>query len=265
MRGCERGEKTYIVRRSVEDIVNSLFETESSFAERTGAEKHPQNFNRREDEDGHTVSVLKRQTNEERHDKANVGSQDVEDKLLDIVENAATLFNSVEDGGKVIIGQNNICRLLGHVGASAHGNTDICALKTRAIVDTVAGHGNVSLTTMQSLNHAHLCAGSASSHHERQLRKVVNLLVRERIKVVGSRHQRSRHVRRKLLQLLVGGQDADVLRNGARSLRVVASEHVHDDTCTVEGAHAGLGFGAGRVVNSNKTAEDEVVFKVTTR
>ena len=52
------------------------------------------------------------------------------DKLLDIGKNATTLGNSLDNGGKVIVRQDNIGSLLRDVGARlTHSNTDIGSFK----------------------------------------------------------------------------------------------------------------------------------------
>ena len=46
----------------------------------------------------------------------------------------------MDDGSKVVIGNDNIAGFLGYCGAAAHGKAHICQLERRRIIDAVAGH-----------------------------------------------------------------------------------------------------------------------------
>jgi len=64
-------------------------------------------------------------------------------EVLDVVEDGFALFNGVEDGGEVVVGQDHVGRLLGDVGAvHAHGDANVGLLERWRIVDPVSRHGD---------------------------------------------------------------------------------------------------------------------------
>ena len=165
----------YILRRPPEDVGDGLFESKTGLSEGAGADEHPQNFDRGHQENGSTGCILESQTNKQGDHEADVGGEDVEDELLDVVEDAAALFDGVEDGGEVIVREHDVRRVLRHVRARAHGNTDVRALEARAVVHPVSRHRHVPAPPVQRLDHPHLGAGRATRHHHRQPRQRVDL------------------------------------------------------------------------------------------
>lgn len=54
-----------------------------------------------------------------------------------------TLLHASDNGGKVVIQQDHVSRLLRDVGASdAHGNANVCLLQRGGVVHTIPRHGN---------------------------------------------------------------------------------------------------------------------------
>lgn len=246
---------------AIEDIWNRLFETKARLAECTGSHQHPDNLNRRKLEDGNASAILKGQARKERHHEANVGRQHVQDELLDIVKDATTLLDGVENRGKIVVSENNVCRFLCNVRPRPHRNAHVCTLQTGTVVDAVARHGHIALPSMQRLNHAHFRARRTACHNQGQLRQRVDLAVRQRIKVVRRHHHRLSDVGGQQPLLVDGRQDPHLPGDGARRLRVVAREHVHDDARALARLHAGQRLGARRVVDADQAAEDEVALE----
>jgi len=61
---------------------------------------------------------------QERRDLRDVGGQSVGNGLLQVVENETALLHTSDDGGEVVVEQNHVGGLLGHIGTSnTHGNT----------------------------------------------------------------------------------------------------------------------------------------------
>lgn len=150
------------------DIRSSNLKTKTHVGHTRGDHDDPQNLNRSKREDGNAASVLERKTDEKSTSLGNVLSQDVQDKLLDIVKHATTLFHSIENGSKVVIRQHNIRSLLGNIRTSlTHGNTDISTLQRWRIIDTVTSHSHKTLAAMKGLNHADLGLGSAARNNKR--------------------------------------------------------------------------------------------------
>lgn len=99
---------TYVVRGAVQDVCDGSFESETGFAECSGAEKHPEDFYWCKLKDRNTCGILECETGEKCNDKANVGSEHMENELLDIVEDTAALFNGIEDGGEIVVCEDNV-------------------------------------------------------------------------------------------------------------------------------------------------------------
>jgi len=113
--------------------------------------------------------ILERESRKQGDDEADIGSQNVEDEFLDIVKDATAFFDCAEDGGKVIVGEDNVGAVPGDIRAGAHGDADICSSETGAVVDSVARHGDVATSSVESIDHAYLCAGCAAGDDEGQL------------------------------------------------------------------------------------------------
>ncbi len=86
---------------------------------------------------------------------AGVTRQQVLERLADIVVDTAPLFDGGDDGGKVVIGDDHVCRLLGNFRTgSPHGNTDVGAFDGRGVVNTVAGHRHDRIIRLPGANNA---------------------------------------------------------------------------------------------------------------
>eukprot|EP00051_Salpingoeca_urceolata_P023105 m.387384 g.387384 ORF g.387384 m.387384 type:complete len:597 (-) comp20066_c2_seq5:2324-4114(-) len=91
-------------------------------------------------------------------DFANVGRNQVADKLLCVVVNGAALFDSRHDGGKVIVSKHHVRGALCDGSARAHGNTDVSLFQSGCIIDTIARHGGDGTHALQVLdNLAFVC------------------------------------------------------------------------------------------------------------
>jgi hypothetical protein len=166
----EEKKNAYILRGAVEHMLGGSLESETGLGKGTGDEQHEENLDGRDLEDGGSRVVLVRKTDEERQDERHVGGQDVEHELLDVVEDAAALLDGVEDTGKVVVAENNVGRRLGHVAATkTHGDANVGALQTGAVVDSVARHGHELAAAVQGVDHAHLGGGRTAGHDEGKL------------------------------------------------------------------------------------------------
>jgi hypothetical protein len=72
---------------------------------------------------------------------AEVGRQRPGDELHQIVVNAASFLDRRLDGGKVVVGEHHVGRVLGDLGAGQpHGDADVGLLERRRVVDAITGH-----------------------------------------------------------------------------------------------------------------------------
>ena len=82
-----------------------------------------------------------------------VARQQEQDGLLDVVEDDAALMHRLDDGREVVVGQDHVRGLAGHVRAdSAHRHADVGALERRRVVDAVAGHGDDVAAALERLD-----------------------------------------------------------------------------------------------------------------
>jgi hypothetical protein len=59
--------------------------------------------------------------------------------LLDVGEHPPALENRREDGGKVVVREHDVTRVLGDVGSCTHSDTNIGSLERRRVVDSISG------------------------------------------------------------------------------------------------------------------------------
>jgi hypothetical protein len=65
------------------------------------------------------------------------------EEVLDVVEDGFALFDGVEDGREIVVGQNHVRCFLGNVSAvHSHGDANIGLFERWRIVDPVSRHGD---------------------------------------------------------------------------------------------------------------------------
>ena len=136
--------------RTSHDIRNGAFKTETHVGETRGDHDDPDDFDRGEGEDREVVGVLEGQSDEEGSGLGDILRQNVKDEFLDVVEDATAFLDGGDDGGKVVVGQDNIGGVFCYVGAGlAHCDADVCAAEGGRVVDAVAGLEGVSCVTAE--------------------------------------------------------------------------------------------------------------------
>src|SRR4030095_4241741 len=77
-----------------------------------------------------------------RHRLSDVVGKYVGDKLPDVIIDGPPFLHRVNNRGEVIVSEDHISSLFGHVGPSApHGDTDVGLLERRGVVHSIARHG----------------------------------------------------------------------------------------------------------------------------
>ena len=103
---------------------------------------------------------------EDRQDRADVRGQLEPHELDDVVVDRAAVVHRGDDGGEVVVGEDEARSLLGHLGAAtAHGHADVGVLERRRVVDAVAGHGDHLATLAQHPHEQHLVLGGDPGEH----------------------------------------------------------------------------------------------------
>ncbi|CAF3572987.1 unnamed protein product [Fusarium graminearum] len=239
--------------RSLHNTSDGALETETHVGKTRGGHNNPHDLDGGNREDGETGSVLKDKTDKQNDSLSNVGGEDVENELLDVVKDTATFLNGSDNGSKVVITENNIGGVLGDIGTGlTHGNTNIGTAERGRIVNTITK----LVTSVEGFNHADLGLRSTSGNDKREERKLVDFIVGKTIKG-GSSHNHGvdsvlgNHVH-------ASGQDTDLNSNSLGGLGVVTGKHVHRDTSLVTGADSRGRLETRRIVKTNETTEDEI-------
>ena len=80
--------------------------------------------------------------------------------LADVVVDLSALFNSVDDGSKVVVREHHVGDALGDVrSGDAHADADICGFDGGRIVDAVAGHCGDHAACLPRLDYSCLMLG----------------------------------------------------------------------------------------------------------
>lgn len=126
------------------------------------------------------------------------GTQLESQKILNVVENALALFDGAEDCAEVVVGEDHICGLLGHVSSQfAHADSNICLLQSRSIVHTITSHGHNIATTLESVDDLKLVVRASTREDGDSVHAVRQLGLAHLIKLITSKDWRAksrRHV-----------------------------------------------------------------------
>lgn len=89
-----------------------------------------------------------------------VGGQQIAEELADIVEDGAPFAHRLDDGREIVVGQYHLGCLLGDLRAGdPHGDTDVCCLQRRSVVDAVASHRHHIPVGLQRIDDPQLVHG----------------------------------------------------------------------------------------------------------
>mmetsp|Transcript_5664 Transcript_5664/g.20297 ORF Transcript_5664/g.20297 Transcript_5664/m.20297 type:complete len:810 (-) Transcript_5664:1174-3603(-) len=227
-----------------------------------------------------------RDEDEERRDLGDVRRQGVRNRLLQVVEDEATLLDASHDGREVVVEQNHVGSGLGHLRArDAHSDTDIGLLERRGVVHAVSRHRhNLLLEQLELLHDLQLLRRRRAREHDLVMGKdVLPLLVRRvgRDRPTGNDDGRGQ-VRvlpplvalAEVVDLVVGGNlvlrariradDVDHLCDGLGRLRVVTSDHHDTDAGGLAVVH-GTGHGGARRVDEGGQADHDERLVLETR
>lgn len=134
------GEDTSLERNrgSAKDTSDSALETETHVGKTRSHHDDPHDLDGSDREDGETCLVLEDETDEKDDGLGDVGGEHVEDEFLDVVEDTATFLDGGDDGGEVVVAENDIGCILCDVGTGlTHGNTNIGTAERGRVVNTI--------------------------------------------------------------------------------------------------------------------------------
>ena len=182
---------------------------------------------------------------------ADIGAQQKAHHFADIGIDTPALSDSVDNGGKIIVGEGHIRRALGHVRTGdAHGTADISSLQGGSIVDAVAGHGDHLTTVLPGLDNADLILRGNTGIHGDVLHLLVQLLIAHGV------------------QLGAGDgpiplrEDPQLFGNGRCRHHVVSGDHHRLDPRLTAQGHSLLGLRPGRVDHTHQAQQGQAVLQL---
>jgi len=201
---------------------------------------------------------------------ANVGRDEVADKLLGVVEDGAALLDSRDDGGKVVVSEDHVGGFLGDSRARAHGDTNVGLLEGRRIVDAVTSHGADLVHALEHFDELHLVCRLGAGEQVCGLDGLLLLLGGKSIKLAAGKglasevfilFRESQSCQSCSFYIFRGKyvlKDADLLADGLGGVLVVASDDDHTDT-SVSANFDRLGdLGTWRIAHADKAHKDQV-------
>src|SRR5581483_259418 len=175
-------------------------------------------------------------------DFGGTSGEPVEQETADVGVDATAFFGGGDDGGEVVVGEDEVGGLAGDLGAAAaHGDADVGVAERGAVVDAVAGHGDD-------------VAGVAAGGDD------VELLFRG-----GAREHLGGGGVGELAavdDLAVRVDDADLDGDGAGGGRVVAGDEDRGDAGGLAGGDRGRGGGSGRVEDGDQAEQPQAGFEL---
>jgi hypothetical protein len=159
-----------------------------------------------------------------------------------VAPEAAAFQQGIDQGGEVVVGENDVGGLPGHLGAAlAHGHAHVGQPQRGSVVDAVAGHGHRMARRAQFFNNAELIERGGPGNHGHALEPLPQFLRVEVHQLRGS-HDLGE------LPVEQAGLPADGLPGG----RVVAGQHHDPDAGALAAFHCFADPGPERVVDAQK-------------
>lgn len=232
-----------MVRRSLENILFRRLGGECESSEGVHDKVDPEHL------DGVERHVLEDDSAEEDNEHGyDVDSELELEELADVVEDGSAELESDNDGGEVVIHEDDVRGTLGDIGASdTHGEADISSGESGSIVGTVTGNSDNTVTLLDAENQQVLVIRRASTHDTEVLENVSEhalvfddvvtfVILTEAVdKFSELRTSQARILGIELLFI----DDASVERNSSCSVKSVTSAHNGTDT-SISAASDGL-------------------------
>ena len=176
-----------VVRGAAHDAGAGWLAAETEGGEGGCEHVDPEDLQRAEGEDGEAAVVLEAEADDQEHHFADVGGQEVQDELVDVVGHAAAFFDGGDYAGEVVVREDDVCGALCDVGSGeAHGYADVCGLEGGRVVDAVARHCGEGVAAVEGGDHAGFGVGGAACDDEGQHGQGVDLDVCHGVEFGGS-------------------------------------------------------------------------------
>ncbi len=155
----------------------------------------------------------------------------------------AAQVDCLDQGGEVVVGQDDLGGLLGDFGAAAHGDADVGLLEGGGVVDRVAGHRDDLAVLLHELGQPKLVFRGDPAEDVQPGQPLDHLVIGQ------------------VLQLGAGddaGPEAEFVGDRAGGDGVVAGDHPDVDAGAERGADRVPGLGAQRVHDPDQRDKDQV-------
>eukprot|EP00053_Salpingoeca_punica_P015069 m.137833 g.137833 ORF g.137833 m.137833 type:complete len:1067 (-) comp16613_c0_seq1:133-3333(-) len=200
------------------------------------------------------VGQAQRRSEEDADNLADVGGDQVADKLLGVVVDGAALLDSSDNGGEVVVGEDHGGGALGDRGAGAHGHADVGLLQGGGVVDTVAGHGDNLGLVLQVADDATLVGGLDTGKEVGALDGLALLLLAHGVKLLAGVGL--------VADILRLGEDANAAADGNGGVLVVAGDDNDADAGRSTSLDRGLDLLARRVQHADHADKGHVALKL---
>ncbi|MNX66381.1 hypothetical protein D3C86_974710 [compost metagenome] len=206
---------------------------------------HPQDLQRRQ---RRQRAAQDRRDDEQR--LRQVGGQDEEYGLFQVVVDAPALAHGIGDRGEVVVGQHHVGGFLGDLRAlDAHGHADVGLLERGGVVDAVPRHADDFAQTLQRAHQAQLVFWAGAGKDVVVAREPGQFLVADVLELcAGDRIARVGHAQH--------GPDRH------RGFRMVSGDHLYADARLIAVGDGDDGLGARRVHDAGHAQQYQALLEV---
>ena len=152
------------------------------------------------------------------------------------------MCDSIDNRSKVIVGQNHIGSIFGHICPSdAHGNADVGSFERWRIIDAVTGHGDHRILFLPSFDDSNFITRGSPREHADISNIGCQILVAHLAEVMAGD------------RLLAAFKDANVFSNGFGRTEMIPSDHNRCNAGLFSSANGSGHFRARRINDTNQS------------
>mmetsp|Transcript_12879 Transcript_12879/g.19565 ORF Transcript_12879/g.19565 Transcript_12879/m.19565 type:complete len:579 (-) Transcript_12879:1614-3350(-) len=174
--------------------------------------------------------------------------------LTKVIPNSTALLHSLNNGGKVVIGQHHLCSFTSYISTFlTHCNTHVRSLESGRIINTITGHTTDFVLSLKGIHNLNLVLRRSTGKHVVLLHNTPHLLIRHSVKFRTSNGFRMIFIKKSKLS-----------SNGKSSVSVVTSDHSNTNTSSVSLLDSLHTLWTRRIHDSTETNHSEPRFFTVT-